>query len=95
MSDINDLYQRVLAVRRDPDAAKVRALEYLVEDSEGEGSAWEVLRELALDLSYYEDNEEWRREDLSYYGRERLVALLDETIRRLDALGFGPKPAGG
>lgn len=45
--------------------------------------AWEVMADLAYDLDFYEGNPEWRREDASFYGEERLVREIHESIAKL------------
>lgn len=45
----------------------------------------EILSELAYDLDFYEPNEEWRREDPSYYGEDRLEEILKNAILKLQA----------
>lgn len=46
-------------------------------------SANEVLADLAYDLDFYEPNSEWRKEDLSYYGDERLEKEVRSAIEKL------------
>lgn len=43
----------------------------------------DVLAELAYDLDFYVENPEWRREDPSYYGDERLIREIRESISKL------------
>lgn len=43
----------------------------------------EILSELAYDLDFYEPNEEWRKEDPSYYGEERLEEEIRSTLQKL------------
>lgn len=43
----------------------------------------EILSELAYDLDFYEPNEEWRKEDLSYYGNDRLEEVIKTAIQKL------------
>jgi hypothetical protein len=45
----------------------------------------EILSELAYDLDFYEPNEEWRREDPSYYDEDRLEEILKNAILKLQA----------
>ena len=47
-------------------------------------NANEILSELALDLDYYEPNEEWRKQDPSYYGDDRLEEEIKLAIRKLE-----------
>lgn len=44
---------------------------------------WEIMADLAHDLDYYEGNPEWRHEDASFYGEERLVREIHESIAKL------------
>lgn len=46
-------------------------------------NASELLSELAYDLDFYEPNEEWRKEDPSYYGEERLEQEIITVIQKL------------
>jgi hypothetical protein len=46
---------------------------------------WDVMSQLALDLDYYESDPEWRREDASYYGDERLTEEIREAMGKLHA----------
>jgi len=43
----------------------------------------EILSQLAYDLDFYEPNEEWRKESLSYYGDERLEEVVKSAIQKL------------
>ena len=43
----------------------------------------EILSELTYDLDFYEPNEEWRKEDLSYYGDGRLEEVVKTAIQKL------------
>ncbi len=44
----------------------------------------EILTELAYDLDFYEPNKEWRKEDTSYYGGERLEYLIKDGITKIE-----------
>jgi hypothetical protein len=70
--------------------ALVREFQRQVWDSEGpEDAVWEVLGDLAYDLEFWVPNPEWRKEDLSYYGDERLEAEIRSALDKLDNLGVG------
>ncbi|MFT3945671.1 MAG: hypothetical protein QM763_01755 [Agriterribacter sp.] len=43
----------------------------------------EILSELAYDLDFYEPNGEWRKEDPSYYGDDRLDVVIKTAIQKL------------
>jgi hypothetical protein len=45
----------------------------------------EILSEFAYDLDFYEPNEEWRKEDLSYYGDNKLEKVVKSVIQKLQA----------
>jgi hypothetical protein len=45
----------------------------------------EILSGLAYDLDFYEPNEEWRKEDPSYYGDDRLEKEIKIAIQKLQA----------
>jgi hypothetical protein len=52
---------------------------------EGNGIS-EILSELAIDLDYYEPNTEWRKEDPSYYGDEKLEEEIRSALNKIDKL---------
>jgi hypothetical protein len=43
----------------------------------------EILSELAYDLDFYEHNEEWRKESLSFYDDYRLEEVVKTAIQKL------------
>lgn len=43
----------------------------------------EIVSEIAYDLDFYEPNEDWRSESLSYYGDDRLVEVINFAIQKL------------
>jgi hypothetical protein len=45
----------------------------------------EIIGDLALDLDYYEPNEERRKESSSFYGSERLEEILKEGILKIQS----------
>lgn len=47
----------------------------------------EVLEDLAYNLDLFEPNEEWRRQDPSYYGPERAVEEIRGALGRLPSEG--------
>ncbi len=44
----------------------------------------EILNELAYDLDFYEPNDEWREEDVSFYSEPRLRELINEGIKKIE-----------
>ena len=44
---------------------------------------WDTLDELAYDLDFYEPNPDWRIEDYSFYGDQRLEIEIVEALRKL------------
>lgn len=48
--------------------------------SEGD---WEILGDLAYDLAFYVSDPDLRREDASYYGEERFIREIRESLTRL------------
>lgn len=55
---------------------------------EREGDAWEVLRELAYDLDFYEPNPLMRRESASFFGDAQAEQEIREALDKLKAKGF-------
>jgi hypothetical protein len=53
------------------------------EDSCGDKDLDEILSGIAYDLDFYEQNEEWRKENPSYYGDERLIEGIKLAIEKL------------
>lgn len=43
----------------------------------------DVLTDVAYRLDFYEPNEEWRKEDPSYYGDDRLEEEIKSAIQKL------------
>lgn len=44
----------------------------------------EVLSEIAYDLDFYEPKEDWRRESKSFYGNDRLNAIINSGIEKIE-----------
>lgn len=44
----------------------------------------EMFSDLALDLDYYEPDENLRKEDAAYYGDDRLEKELNDFLRKLN-----------
>jgi hypothetical protein len=53
---------------------------------------WDLITELAQDLDYYEQDEDFRREDPSFYGDECVEAEIKDALGKLAASASGPKP---
>lgn len=43
----------------------------------------DILTDIAYTLDFYEPNKEWRKEDPSYYGDERLEEEIKSAIQKL------------
>ena len=52
----------------------------------------EILSELAYDLDFYEPNEAWRKEDVSYYSDERLNELIKAAIKKIEGYAKASPP---
>lgn len=48
---------------------------------------WEILRDLAYDLDYYQPNESVRSQDQSFYGEERALSEIREALAKLEGRG--------
>jgi hypothetical protein len=68
--------------RKDLVAAIIRTIGSFAE----EGAEWEILRDLAWDLSYYEPDPRFRAGNPSFYGEERLETEIEEALRKLEGL---------
>lgn len=55
-----------------------------VSDHREEEPQWEVLRDLAWDLSYYDPNDDDRAKEPSYYGDDRFDREVAEALLKLD-----------
>jgi len=44
----------------------------------------EILSELAYDLDFYERNEEWRKEDSSYYDDDKLEIIIKTAVQNYE-----------
>jgi predicted nucleic acid-binding protein len=51
----------------------------------GEQEIWDILNDLAADLDYYEPNEEWRREDPSFFGDEEVCQRILIAIAKAES----------
>lgn len=47
----------------------------------------EILGDLVYDFGFYVDNPEWRWQDASFYGPEKLIRMIDEAFVKLKGLG--------
>lgn len=65
------------------------ALVWNTEEDIGNAQQDEVLRDLAVDLAYYEPDPQIRKEDPSFFGDDRLEAEITSALRKLDALHAG------
>jgi hypothetical protein len=54
----------------------------------GDSMVWEILSNLALDLSYYVSDPNKRREDPSYYGDERVEEEIRSALEKLKERGI-------
>jgi hypothetical protein len=54
--------------------------------SSPEDPRWELLRDLAYDLNYYEPDPALRIEDASYFGNERAINEINEVLSKFDEL---------
>jgi len=45
----------------------------------------ELLSELAIDMDFYEPNEEWRKQDHSFYGSEYLGEVIKGGLVKLES----------
>lgn len=46
----------------------------------------ELLSEIAYDLDFYEPNEKWRKEALSFYSNKELEELIKNAIQKLQGI---------
>lgn len=46
---------------------------------------WEILRDLAYDLDFYEPDANVRAEDASYYGDERVEREIKTALKKLES----------
>jgi hypothetical protein len=45
----------------------------------------EIVTDLAYDLDFYEPNKEWKKQDISFYGEERLEEIIKEGIGKIES----------
>ncbi|HUS00269.1 MAG TPA: hypothetical protein VMY77_00995, partial [Chitinophagaceae bacterium] len=45
----------------------------------------QIFSDLAYDLNFYEDDPRDRNEELGYYGDDKLVAVVDTAIKKIEA----------
>lgn len=56
------------------------------EIASGEQQIWDILNDLAVDLDYYEPNEEWRRESPSFFGDEEVCQRILAAIAKVESV---------
>lgn len=61
-------------------------------DDISESWEWDILRELAYDLDFYEADPNVRSEDASYYGDVRLEEVIRGALRKFGLSGRGLLP---
>jgi hypothetical protein len=81
VNDAIDLLREMLASEGTRRRELLARLEECLPD-EG-GSAWEYLYEFVNDAAYYEPNVEWRSEDESLFGDERLDFEIRATLQKI------------
>lgn len=59
---------------------------FLCDDLKVDEDIEDVLVELAWDLEYYVSDPQWREEDPSYYGDERLEQEINEALQKIEVL---------
>ena len=89
---IQELLKLLLVVRNDPSNRESALWKFIRKVQETDPAldkdpAWELLGDLSVDLDYYEPNPEFRVEDPSFYGEERLKELLDQAFTHFQSLG--------
>lgn len=62
---------------------RVAAIRRFVDTVDDEGPEWEIARDLVWDLAFYEPDPIPRAEDGSFYGDDRLRALLLKALEQL------------
>ncbi len=73
------MLEQILKEKHNP-STLIKKFQELIWNDE---NANEILSELAYDLDFYEPNEEWRKEDPSYYGDVQLEALIKQALHKL------------
>ncbi|HEY2583118.1 MAG TPA: hypothetical protein VGI43_15005 [Mucilaginibacter sp.] len=43
-----------------------------------------IVGDIAYDLDFYEPNEEWRKQDSSFYGNEKLEEIIKQGIIKIE-----------
>ena len=56
------------------------------EPSKEEYKIYNLLNDLALDLDYYEPNPEWRKEDPSFYGDDKLEEEIRTALEKIERI---------
>lgn len=92
MTSLDAMLSLLAKMRRDPSTRKATVAEFQsLFANWPRGSTdqriYEVLSDLAHDLSFFEQNADLRSEDPSYYGDERLEREVETAFQRLAWLG--------
>jgi len=87
--EIIDLLNQILEARGTVRATLIEKFQSEIwsDESMEESTIDGIVNDLAYDLDYYEPNEEWRKQDASFYGDRRLEEMLKKEIIKLKAEG--------
>ncbi len=86
LKKIKDLLTKALYSNGAERASYIQNAQNLIWDDETiqDESLNDILTDIAYILDFYEPNEEWRKEDPSYYGDEKLEQELKSAITKLE-----------
>ena len=86
LEDIKDLLIKAQSSKGEEKESYIKKIQNIIWDSEAtqDESLNDILAYTAYVLDFYEPNEEWRKEDISYYGDERLEQELKSAIVKLE-----------
>lgn len=88
MKTINDIIEHLNKILLEKETARMELIKFFQneiwdDESIQDEKLNEILSGLAYDLDFYEPNEEWRKEDPSYYGNDRLEEEIKKAIQKL------------
>jgi hypothetical protein len=86
---LNDLKNKLIDILENKmdRASKVKICQDIIWNSEIDNLSEvqnEILSDLAHDLDFYEPNPDWRSQDSSFYGEDRLECEIREALSKLD-----------
>lgn len=84
---INYFVDLLSVILKNPNKKNIYEFQNIIWNLDTMGDEYEILREIAYDLDYYESDPNICKEDASYYGNDKLANEVRIAIDQLNVLG--------